>query len=1068
VARGGPASRSSRLAESDPDLLAGTGSQLVAVVVKLDYDSLATYRGGVAGIAPTSPSRTGRQLDPRSAAAVAYGRYIERREGEFIGRLSAIPGTRVGRRLRTVYGGVALRVPAGQVRALAALPGVVAVQRDDVNQLLTDSSPEFVGAPTPWDALGGPAKAGNGVIVGVLDSGSWPEHPSYADDDGVPAPPPRPDATARTCDFGDNPLTPAADVFACNDKLIAGEPFLETYNEVIGGEIYPDSARDSNGHGTHTSTTAAGGPVPAAEVFGVNRGAVRGVAPGAHIAAYKVCGAGGCFSSDSAAAVGEAVLDGVDVINFSVSGGAQPLSDPVELAFLDAYDAGLFVAASAGNSGPGAATLDHLGPWVTTVAASTQTRAFESILTLTSASGPPLALKGASITAGVPTPTPVLPAASAPGYSDKLCSKPAPPGTFAGKIAICERGVVGRAEKGFNVLQGGAVGMILYNPTTQDIETDNHWLPTVHLEGPEGAALQSYLGANTNVMASFTAGAKSTGNGDVMAAFSSRGPGGTSLKPDLTAPGVQILAGHTPTPEDVAGGPPGQLYQAIAGTSMSSPHVAGAGALLVDLHPDWTPGQVKSALMTTATTGVLKEDGVTPTDPFDRGAGRIDLTRAGDPGLTFSDTGDRLAALYADPILGAEMNLASINAPVMPGSVAVRRVATNTTGGPLTFRVSATAPGGARIGVSPASFTVAPGASVPITFTIDGSRLGSGQYFGQVTLTQVGGGRVLRLPVAFNRQPGSVTLDSTCAGQLAPGATTVCTVTAQNNSLASTSVTMKSTATSQLDVVGVEGAAETSPNTVQTATLSLAGKKPGTPSIAPGDSPFGFVSLEKLGIPADAVGDEDILNYDTGAPFLYAGETYSSIGISSNGYGVVGGGGSEDNDFVPQDLPNPVRPNNVLAPFWTDLTGDGADGIRAAVLTDDETGDEYFVAEWDLLVLNTEEPVTFQLWIGLGPAEDISYTYGLAEGETLPDPAEQGLTIGAENLDGSGGDQLEPADELAGVDLRVTSAGGAPGARASYRMTLRAVRRGNASVTTTLTSPAVPGSTIARSDILIF
>ena len=231
---------------------------------------------------------------------------------------------------------------------------MAAVQSDEPEQLQTDSSTAFIGAPTIWDQTGGQALAGQGVIFGDLDSGVWPEHPSFADNAGLGAPPPKADGTPRECDFGDNPLTPAVDVFACNNKLIGGQPFIDTYNAIFGGEIFPDSARDSNGHGTHTTSTAAGSIVDSAPIFGIERGPISGVAPGAWVIEYKVCGFEGCFPSDSAAAVAQAILDGVDVINFSISGGANPFSDVVELAFLDAYEAGIVVAASAGNSGPGA------------------------------------------------------------------------------------------------------------------------------------------------------------------------------------------------------------------------------------------------------------------------------------------------------------------------------------------------------------------------------------------------------------------------------------------------------------------------------------------------------------------------------------------------------------------------------------------------------------------------------------------------------------------------------------------------------------------------------------------
>ena len=149
-----------------------------------------------------------------------------------------------------------------------------------------------------------------------------------------------------------------------------------------------------------------------------------------------------------------------------------------------------------------------------------------------------------------------------------------------------------------------------------------------------------------------------------MAAFSSRGPGGNWLKPDVTAPGVEILAGHTPTPDEIVGGPQGEYYQAIAGTSMSSPHVAGSAALIASLHPDWTPGQIKSALETTAKTSVVKEDLTTPADPFDFGGGRIDLTKAGDPGLTFDVSADAFHAAGTDTVRkGVDLNLPSINFP---------------------------------------------------------------------------------------------------------------------------------------------------------------------------------------------------------------------------------------------------------------------------------------------------------------------------------------------------------------------------------------------------------------------
>jgi hypothetical protein len=158
---------------------------------------------------------------------------------------------------------------------------------------------------------------------------------------------------------------------AVADALAKGVEFaMNTYNAINGSEVYPDTARDSNGHGTHTTTTAAGDRVAQAPILGIDRGPISGVAPGAWVISYKVCGLKGCYTSDTVAAVQQALLDGVNVINFSISGGSSPFTDPGELAFLDAYDAGVTVAASAGNSGPGANTTDHRSPWVITVGAS--------------------------------------------------------------------------------------------------------------------------------------------------------------------------------------------------------------------------------------------------------------------------------------------------------------------------------------------------------------------------------------------------------------------------------------------------------------------------------------------------------------------------------------------------------------------------------------------------------------------------------------------------------------------------------------------------------------------------
>src|SRR6478736_3112176 len=556
----GAKSVSGRLAQTDPELVGRTDNSEVGVVVKLDYDATASYAGGIAGLSATSPSVTGTDLTGDSPAEQAYAAYTGGIDSQFRDEVAAqVPDASLGESLTTVYGGVVMRLPANEIDTVLHLPNVAAVQADELRQLETDSSTSFIGAPTIWKQEGGQALAGKGVVFADLDTGLWPEHPSFADNPALGNPPPTRSGQPRKCVFGDNPLTPAPDVFQCNHKLIGGQPFLDTYNSLNSGEKFADSARDSEGHGTHTTSTAAGNIVKGVTIFGIDRGTISGVAPGAFVMEYKVCGATGCFSSDSAAAVQQAIKDGADVINFSISGGANPFSDPVELAFRDAYQAGVTVAASAGNSGPTAGTTDHRSPWVITVAASTQTRAFLSTLTMTDGSATQTFV-GASLTKGVSTPTPVVLASSiVAADTESMCGNALPAGSATGKIVACARGGgIGRIQKGVNVLAGGAVGMILYNPTLQDTETDNHFLPAIHLA--DGTQFLAFLQAHPGATATFTDGTKGTAQGDVMASFSSRGPGGLFLKPDITAPGVQILAGNTPIHDagDVASGPDGE------------------------------------------------------------------------------------------------------------------------------------------------------------------------------------------------------------------------------------------------------------------------------------------------------------------------------------------------------------------------------------------------------------------------------------------------------------------------------------------------------------------------------
>jgi uncharacterized repeat protein (TIGR01451 family) len=905
-----------------------------------------------------------------------------------------------------LFDGASMVLPAGKIDSVAALPGVSRIYLDELQQLDTDASPRFIGATVAWYQLGGQSKAGEGVIVGILDSGIWPEHPSVADPDpaGKPyaAPPVVPGANGfsgsgprSTCDFGNTAYNPNDLPFACNNKLIGAYTFLDTYKAVIG--LLPtefDSARDDNGHGSHTMTTAAGNGGVMATLLGVPRGKVSGIAPRAHVIAYRVCAEEGCYNSDSLAAVEQAVLDGVDVINFSISGGSNPFADIVEQAFAYAYDNGVFVAASAGNAGPGANTAAHLSPWVTTVAASTSNRHFISTLTLRASDNTELQLSGATVTDGIAAWTPVV----YPPAGQELCLDPFPAGTFNGEIVICRRGVNARVLKGYNVAEGGAAGMILYNPVLQGLSTDNHFLPAVHLEGPEGVLLNEFMAAHTGVMATFTEGQATPVPGDVIAAFSSRGGPALSLgigKPDITAPGVQILAAQTPLPATPEGGMPGQLFQAIQGTSMSSPHIAGSAALLVDMHPTWTPGQIKSALMTTAQTRVYKEDGATRADAFDTGSGRVDLSKAGKVSLTFDETVANYFTL-ADELWMA--NYPSLYLPNLYGTLTVPRTVHNETNRKATWVLKAEAPRDVKV-IVPRVLHVPANGDATFDITVSAPNVPIGEVrFAHLWLKH--GTERLHFPITIVRGEAVVTIDKQCsAAEIALKQTADCTITVTNTSLLPATVQVSDWLPNKLSLVrgSVVGATEVPRRNAFTFDGTLAPAGAPTLGITPG-ALSGYVPLAAFGIPplGCPANCDDGGFVISGLDITYLGQPVNEAILSVNGTLELGLASGVYATYANQNLPDPATPNNILAPWWTDLNLTDAGQWYLGALTDGVF--TYDIFEWAAVPRFGDPASTFsfQIWLARG-TDLIWFAYGPATGDTGDG------TVGAENDDGTVG-----------------------------------------------------------------
>jgi Subtilase family/Fibronectin type-III domain/Peptidase inhibitor I9/PA domain len=745
-------------------------------IVTFGDEPVASYDGYEPGFPATRP-QPGRKLNANSPAAQRWQQHLVAKHDAALSRVGV---TKIYDYTIT-NNGVAVNLTASQAARLANTAGVLALHKDQLAQPATTATPEFLGLTAAnglWAQLGGARNAGAGVVVGVIDTGIWPESRSFAGGTGIPVP-----ADWRgTCVDGE-----LFNRHNCNDKLIGARYYVEGFGiPNVATDDYL-SPRDGDGHGSHTASTAAGNVVSGVTIDGAQfeDGTAAGMAPGAKVAAYKVCWEGkpgvdpGCFNSDSVAAINDAIRDGVDVLNYSIGGGSESsVLDPVEQAFRGASNAGIFAANSAGNSGPGASTFDHPSPWVTTVAAATVRRAFKAVEL-----GNGQRFVGASTTPSLPTATPLVTSlsvklASATDANAKLCA----PGTLdpakaAGKVVQCDRGVVDRIAKSFEVRRAGGVGMVMTNTSPNSLNGDYHPIPSVHVSHEARQPILDYIatagaGATAKIVPLTPAELAVAPQVPEIAAFSSRGPSVTTdgdlLKPDIAAPGVDILA---------AVAPPftfGRDWDLKSGTSMASPHIAGIGALLKAAHPTWLPSEIKSAMMTTTRDTVSSAN-----DPFAQGAGFVQPNGAADPGLVYPTTpneyrqfmvglGVRFAPPFdtLTPISASNLNQASISIGKLAGTETVTRRVKNVDDTSARYTASWDLPG-FDVTVSPSRFTLAPGAEQTLTVRITRTDATLGAWVsGHLNLT--GGGHTVRSPIAVQpvgmSAPSEVHADISASG----------------------------------------------------------------------------------------------------------------------------------------------------------------------------------------------------------------------------------------------------------------------------------------------------------------
>ncbi|KAF9595057.1 hypothetical protein IFM89_036516 [Coptis chinensis] len=572
------------------------------------------------------------------------------------------------------------------------------------------------------------------VIVGVIDTGVWPESQSFNDKGLGPAP----KRFKGECVVGEQ-LTSAH----CNRKLIGARFYSKGFEAENGplesfNKTFIRSARDTDGHGSHTASTVAGSVVTNVSLFGIATGTARGGAPNARLAIYKACWFNLCSDADLLLAFDDATNDGVDIISLSVGPlPPQPsfFSDAISIGSFHAFSKGIFVSASAGNSGL-PSTAANVAPWIFTVAASSVDRDFTSNVHL----GNSKMLKGSSLNPltmdkqyGIIAAT----TAAAPGVSPQNASfckiNTLDQTLIKGKIVVCTTETVldNRQDKSIVVKQGGGVGMILIDPIAKDVGFQ-FVIPATLIGQKEALELQAYLTTDKNPVAIIypTTTVLNTKPAPTMAVFSSMGPNVINpdiIKPDITAPGVNILAAWSPLATEEAA-ERSVDFNIISGTSMSCPHVSAIAAIIKSCHPSWSPSAIKSAIMTTATvidnndTLISRDPFGSQTTPFDYGSGHVNPAAALDPGLVYDfNTQDIIEFLCSNGAGLAEfknltgepltcknhttpsynLNYPSVGIGNMNGTVTAIRTVTYYGKGPTVYLSYVESPEGVKIGVIP-------------------------------------------------------------------------------------------------------------------------------------------------------------------------------------------------------------------------------------------------------------------------------------------------------------------------------------------------------------------------------
>ncbi|MDW5285953.1 S8 family serine peptidase [Alteromonas macleodii] len=1005
-------------------------SDSVRVIVQLTDVPMAQF-SAVNPSVSSMAAHKGQKVNFKSNAAKEYQSFLEAQQQSVIQSIKSFDKSfKADMSYTAAFNGFAGIVSKSALDKLSSLSTVKAVYPDLVHHAQMDASLDLIGAVQTWEQFGGKESAGAGVKVAIIDSGIRPENPLFSGENFT-----APDAaTLPTDDY----CSEVPDF--CNNKLIVARAADIVEGFSVVEEEY-ESPLGFNGHGTHVAGTAVGNYGVMAERDGAEA-EISGVAPAAYLMVYKGLYATPANPASSSGAssmllsmLEAALTDGADIVNNSWGGGAggNPNGSVYEDVLEAMHDAGVVTVFAAGNDGPGAGTIGCPGcsEDVITVANTTTGRLFANEVTVEGDTtlGPIPALYSVGNPAIVfdsPITAPVVYAGEVDAANVEGCDAFAA-GAFDGAIALISRGTCGFVTKIENAEAAGATAVLIHNvdgrgeaPILMGGLSEAQTIPSLMLPATPGLALAN-LAETTEESLNVTIGSDivrvvSDSLADIMNESSSRGPNGdpTFLKPNIAAPGTRIFSGESPD----APGHEDQNFSFKNGTSMASPHVAGAAALLKQMHPDWTAQQIKSALVTSSIRDILKEDASTAADNFDMGAGRLDLPRATTVELTYSD----LSLVDGNCYLNCEMSITVTN-------TSDEEVTVDATAMFNDSAISAT--------VTPQMATLAAGASAEIMVAVDVTTASTGSWsFGGINWADTDDTTTdYFIPVAIypisSDEPSL--FDSDVSTQVAAEGELVVTEAFATN----TDVTGMISITGEIDhkyginpatisavkngnqepvtydadksEIKWEGALNTASFNMEPSTIigdiieddlgPLVERVLGvTLEDLFGSSRYFPMTLVADPLVCSASCDDASITVDLPRPITYLGTEYTTMQVSSNGFVSLGTSSGNTTTPFAEILPSLSEPNNVIAPYWTDFDLAGGNGTGNLYAVDMSGLSNHFVVEWENAQIWNEDGTSFnfQLWFEYETG-NVSFVYGAMD---MPVYA---TVVGAENTSGSVG-----------------------------------------------------------------